>query len=86
MNKRLKALVFLGIEPMERVFDVERRLVLINNVKRVCEVTGEFELFVEIIARNSRELGEIINRISILKGVKSVQTFVVTKEIKDISH
>ncbi|MCD6158273.1 MAG: Lrp/AsnC ligand binding domain-containing protein [Euryarchaeota archaeon] len=86
MNKRLKALVFLGVEPMERVFDVERRLVLINNVKRVCEVTGEFELFVEIIARNSRELGEIINRISILKGVKSVQTFVVTKEIKDISH
>ncbi|MCD6157260.1 MAG: Lrp/AsnC ligand binding domain-containing protein [Euryarchaeota archaeon] len=86
MNKRLKALVFLGVEPMERVFDVERRLVLINNVKRVYEVTGEFELFVEIIARNSRELGEIINRISILKGVKSVQTFVVTKEIKDISH
>ena len=84
MKNTIKALVFLGIEPMERVFAVESVLERIKNVTRIYEVTGEFELFIEIIANTSKDLGEIINKISVLKGVKSVQTFVVTKEIKDI--
>ncbi|MCD6503636.1 MAG: Lrp/AsnC ligand binding domain-containing protein [Euryarchaeota archaeon] len=85
MSRGFKALVFLGIEPMERVFDIERYLERLDNVLRIYEVTGEFELFVELIIDDSKELGMIINKISTLKGVKNIQTFVVTKEIKDYS-
>jgi len=84
MSKELRVLVFLSIEPIEKVFDVERHLKRLDNVIRIYEVTGEFELFMEIIINNSKELGMVINKISALRGIKSIQTFVVTKEIKDI--
>jgi len=84
MSKELRVLVFLSIEPIEKVFDVERYLKRLDNVIRIYEVTGEFELFMEIIINNSKELGMVINKISALRGIKSIQTFVVTKKIKDV--
>jgi len=84
MKNPLKVLVFLGIEPMERVFAIENILKRIKNITRIYEVTGEFELFIELVADTSKDVGEIISKISTLKGVRSIQTFVVTKEIKDV--
>lgn len=85
MNKRIKALLFLRIEPMKRVFEMDEILINIPQVLRIYEVTGEFELFVEVLVESTVELGAIVNRISRIQGVKLIQIFVVTKIVKDVS-
>ncbi|WP_158305785.1 Lrp/AsnC family transcriptional regulator [Pyrococcus sp. NA2] len=83
MGKQIKALLFLRIEPMKRVFEMDEILASIPQVQRIYEVTGEFELFVEVIVEGSTELGMIVNKISRIPGVKLIQIFVVTKVIKE---
>lgn len=83
MRESLKALLFLRIEPMRRVFELGEVLSKIPQVKRIYEITGEFELFIEILVGNPTDLGTIVNRISLTPGVKLVQIFVVTKAVKE---
>jgi len=82
VHKYLRALLLLRVEPMRSVFELGEVLRKIPQVKRVYEITGEFELFVEILVGNPTELGAIVNRISLTPGVKLVQIFVVTKAVK----
>jgi DNA-binding Lrp family transcriptional regulator len=82
VRKYLRALLLLRVEPMRNVFELGEALRKVPQVERVYEVTGEFELFVEILAGSPTDLGAIVNRISLIPGVKLVQIFVVTKAVK----
>ncbi|MEM4486193.1 MAG: Lrp/AsnC ligand binding domain-containing protein [Zestosphaera sp.] len=68
---------------MRRVFELGEALSKIPQVERVYEITGEFELFVEILAGSPTDLSTIVNKISLTPGVKLVQIFVVTKAVKN---
>jgi len=83
MNEPLKALIFLRIEPMKRVFELGEILARISQITCIYEVTGEFELFLEVLVESTTELGSIVNKISLTPGVKLVQVFIVTKTVKE---
>ena len=60
---------------------VTRRLSVISGVKEVMEISGDYDIIVKVVARDSNELNHIIESIRAVKGVKSTLTSLVLKKM-----
>ncbi|MDK2982776.1 MAG: hypothetical protein PWP49_1121 [Thermococcaceae archaeon] len=80
-SRKIKALVFLSVTK-DKLVDIGIEVAKIKYAKRVYEVLGNYDLvmFTEVSSRE--ELGEVINTVSTLEGVKFISTFILTEKIK----
>lgn len=60
---------------------VTRRLSVIQGVKEVMEISGDYDILVKVEAKDTNELNQIIESIRSVKGVRSTLTSLVLKKL-----
>ena len=82
MGYEAQALLGVTVEgPPERVSDV---LATWPEAIYVVITAGRFDLLVELVARDRRDLLELINRVRMLDGVSTTETFVYLDLVKQL--
>jgi DNA-binding Lrp family transcriptional regulator len=80
----MKALIEIVVEP-KKLEDVCRRLMKLDEAIRVYEITGEFDVFVELEVESIDSLRRILKeRILTIEGVKTTHSSIVLGEWKSI--
>jgi len=78
----MKALVSIVVDP-ERSSEVCSQLSQIEEIRKVYEVTGQYDVVVEVEAGSIEEFREILNKkILAIKGVKMTESAIVLCEWK----
>ena len=78
----MKILVQIVVDP-PKLEEVCKKLVLMPEAKTVYEITGEFDIFVELDVNSIKEFREILkNKILKIDGVKLTESSVVLGEWK----
>ena len=80
-TEQLEAMVWVKCGSNVLTSSVARRISLIDGVKEVNEVTGDFDLVVRVVAPNHLILNEILDAIRGVKGVESTHTQIVLKRL-----
>ncbi len=82
LGKGLTAIVSVKADP-SLYADVLRRIVEMEDVYEVFDMTGEFYAVLKVRAADIESLAKIIDKIGGIEGVVSTQTDVVLKTLKD---
>ena len=78
----MKALVSIVVDPA-RLSEVCTRLAELEEITKVYEITGEYDVLVEVIAESIEEFRKILNKkILGIKGVKLTESAIVLGEWK----
>jgi len=78
----MKALVSIVVDP-ERSPEVCSRLSQIEEIRKVYEVTGQYDVVVEVEVGSIEEFREVLNKkILAIKGVKMTESAIVLCEWK----
>lgn len=78
----MKAIVLLVVEP-NKIDDVSRKLAKIPEVTKVYEVTGEFDVLIELEFESIDVFSNILkNQILKINGIKMTQSSLVLSEWK----
>lgn len=72
-----KAMTFVSVEPTYPCSEVSRKILSIDGVEKVYEVSGEYDLAVLISTTGYREANRIIEAIRALKGVGRTYTMTI---------
>jgi len=82
VDKDLTAMVSLKADP-SRYAEVLNRLVEMEDVYEVFDMTGEFYAMLKVRASDIESLAKIIDRIGDIEGVTSTQTAVALRTLKE---
>ncbi len=80
-TEQLEALVWVKCGSNVLTSSVARRISMIEGVKEVNEVTGDFDLVVKVAAPNHLILNDILDAIRGVRGVESTHTQIVLKRL-----
>ncbi|MCA6214124.1 Lrp/AsnC ligand binding domain-containing protein [Thermococcus bergensis] len=78
---KIEALIFLSVNKNELI-NINEQVSAIREVKRAYEVLGNYDLVLFVNVPTRADLGRIIDKISTLKGVRAISTFILTERIK----
>jgi len=78
---RIEALIHVKCESNIYTTSITRRLMNIQGVKEVMEISGDYDIIVRVEAKDTNELNQIIEAIRAVKGVESTLTSLVLKKI-----
>ncbi|QGA54334.1 homocitrate synthase [Sulfolobus sp. E5-1-F] len=79
--EQIEALISVKCDSNVYTTSVTRRLSVINGVKEVMEISGDYDILVKVQAKDSNELNQIIESIRATKGVRSTLTSLVLKKM-----
>ncbi|MEB3773965.1 MAG: Lrp/AsnC family transcriptional regulator [Desulfurococcales archaeon] len=74
-----KAIILVKTLPQTRVPEVSKRLVMIDGVEAVYEVTGEYDIIVIASARSVDEINDYVDKIRSTSGVASTNTLIILR-------
>lgn len=72
-----KAITFVSVEPTYPCYEISRKILSIDGVEKVYEVSGEYDLAVVISTTGYREANRIIESIRALEGVGRTYTMTI---------
>ena len=78
----LAAVIAMNID-LKKAADLEKTLMKNRNVFGLYLVTGDFDMFLAVRFKNSKELNDFIHRISDHPAIKKTTTFLVLKTEKE---
>ncbi|AGE71238.1 2-isopropylmalate synthase [Sulfolobus acidocaldarius] len=79
--ENIMALISVKCDSNVYTTSVTRRIVLIEGVREVMEISGDYDILVKVEAKDSTELNQIIESIRAVKGVKSTLTSLILKKM-----
>ncbi|BBD71659.1 2-isopropylmalate synthase [Sulfodiicoccus acidiphilus] len=79
--EEIEAVISVKCEPNVYTTSVTRRLHLVDGVKEVMEVSGEYDIIVKITAKDTTSLNQIIEQVRGVKGIKNTTTALVLKKM-----
>lgn len=62
--------------------NLDEQISKIREVKKAYEVLGNYDLVLFVSVQTRTDLGRIIDRVSTLRGIRGIATFVLTERIK----
>jgi Lrp/AsnC family transcriptional regulator of lysine biosynthesis len=77
--QEIRAIVLVKTTPGTKIPEVSRRLVEIDGVDWVYEVTGEYDILVILAARSVADINRYIDAIRSVEGVASTNTMIVLR-------
>ncbi len=75
----IRAVVLVKTLPGVKVPEVSQKLVSIDGVEWVYEVTGEYDILVALAARSVSDINKYIDSIRAIEGVASTNTMIVLR-------
>ena len=72
-----KAIIFVSVEPAYPCLDVSRKILTIDGVEKVYEVSGEYDLAVIVSTTGYREANKVIEAVRALEGVSRTYTMTI---------
>ncbi|MFP3346518.1 MAG: homocitrate synthase [Sulfolobaceae archaeon] len=79
--ENIQAIVSVKCDSNVYTTAVTRRLSVVQGVKEVMEISGDYDIIVKVEAKDTNELNQIIESIRSVKGVKSTLTSLVLKKL-----
>jgi 2-isopropylmalate synthase len=79
--EKIESLVWVLCESNVYTTAVTRRLSVLQGVKEVMEISGDYDILLKVEANDTVELNQIIENIRSIKGVKSTLTSLVLKRM-----
>ncbi|BCU71153.1 homocitrate synthase [Stygiolobus caldivivus] len=79
--ENIQAIVSVKCDSNVYTTAVTRRLSVVQGVKEVMEISGDYDIIVKVEAKDTNELNQIIENIRSVKGVKSTLTSLVLKKL-----
>ncbi|QGR19278.1 homocitrate synthase [Stygiolobus azoricus] len=79
--ENIQAIVSVKCDSNVYTTAVTRRLSVIQGVKEVMEISGDYDIIVKVEAKDTNELNQIIESIRSVKGVRSTLTSLVLKKL-----
>lgn len=79
--ENIQAIVSVKCDSNVYTTAVTRRLSVVQGVKEVMEISGDYDIIVKVEAKDTNELNQIIESIRSIKGVRSTLTSLVLKKL-----
>lgn len=79
--ENIQAIVSVKCDSNVYTTAVTRRLSVVQGVKEVMEISGDYDIIVKVEAKDTNELNQIIESIRSVKGVRSTLTSLVLKKL-----
>ncbi|MDT7873499.1 MULTISPECIES: homocitrate synthase [unclassified Stygiolobus] len=79
--ENIQAIVSVKCDSNVYTTAVTRRLSVVQGVKEVMEISGDYDIIVKVEAKDTNELNQIIESIRSVKGVRSTLTSLVLKKM-----
>jgi len=79
--ENIQALISVKCDSNVYTTSVTRRISVIQGVKEVMEISGDYDILVRVEAKDTNELNQIIENIRSVKGVRSTLTSLVLKKM-----
>lgn len=79
--ENIQAIVSVKCDSNVYTTSVTRRLSVVQGVKEVMEISGDYDIIVKVEAKDTNELNQIIESIRSVKGVRSTLTSLVLKKL-----
>jgi len=73
----MKAIVLVKVRPGHNIPEIARAISNLGDVVKACEVTGEYDIVVEIASPDTVSLNQTIERIRSMEGVSGTLSMVV---------
>lgn len=80
-SKVASALTLVAVSPGTPTSDVADKLKVLPNVRKVNEITGQYDIAISIEGFNMEEVNSTIDQIRKTEGVASTNTMVVLREV-----
>ncbi|MEM3436962.1 MAG: Lrp/AsnC family transcriptional regulator [Nitrososphaerales archaeon] len=79
MGQRANAIVLISVNPSVSTSSISEKLCKIEGVKDVHEITGQYDIFVNISAESITEVNKCVDEIRSIEGVVSTNTMIILK-------
>ncbi|NWG10056.1 MAG: Lrp/AsnC family transcriptional regulator [Nitrososphaerales archaeon] len=79
LSQRANAIVLISVSPSTSTSSISEKLCSIDGIRGVHEVTGQYDIFVNISAQNIAEVNKCVDEIRSLEGVVNTNTMIVLK-------
>lgn len=82
VNQKTNAIVLISVDNLFSTSVVSEKLRKIKGIESICEITGQFDIFVTISAMNMVEVNKSVDGIREIEGVSGTNTMMVLKSWK----
>jgi len=79
LENEVKAAVLVKVAPPNPTSDISRRIVKINGVEMVYEVTGDYDILVIVRGKNINMINKSIDEIRSINGVYGTNSMIVLR-------
>jgi 2-isopropylmalate synthase len=81
VTEKLEAIVWIKVDGNTFTSSVARKIHMVEGVKEVAEVTGDYDLIVRVEAPDHHMLNTVLDTIRGVKGIESTHTQIVLKKM-----
>jgi len=79
MSQRANAVVLISVSPSISTSSISEKLCRIEGIKDVHEITGQYDIFVNISAPSIAEVNKCVDEIRSIEGVVNTNTMIILK-------
>lgn len=79
MSQRANAIVLISVNPSVSTSFISEKLCKIEGVKDVHEITGQYDIFVNVSAPSIAEVNRCVDEIRSVEGVVNTNTMIILK-------
>jgi len=79
MSQRANAVVLVSVSPSTSTSTISEKLCRIEGIKDVHEITGQYDIFVNISAPSIAEVNKCVDEIRSVEGVVNTNTMIILK-------
>ncbi|MCP8317558.1 MAG: Lrp/AsnC family transcriptional regulator [archaeon] len=79
MSQRANAVVLVSVSPSTSTSTISEKLCRIEGIKDVHEITGQYDIFVNISAPSIAEVNKCVDEIRSIEGVVNTNTMIILK-------
>jgi len=79
VSQSANAIVLISLSPSTSSSDISKKLCEIEGIKNIFEITGQYDIFVNLSAHNIVEVNRYIDEIRSIEGITNTTTMIILK-------
>lgn len=79
VSQRANAIVLISVSPSASTSAISEKLSRVEGIKDVHEITGQYDIFVNISAQSIAEVNKCVDEIRSIEGVINTNTMIILK-------